>query len=269
MSANSYALNSNKQAVVELSWLGLVYDGGKITVTVDGKEAGCILNVEALAEGQEFMLPNGSRLEIKPDDVEGLQVFENGSLLECLNESQEALSWTVNRYSRRKVSQNQHDIDKLRTAYRAQYPEPKKISLAEKSYRATYKVIIAIGCICISFSLLLLCLGYFGIFKSIKNYPSLFIDLALGLVMLTFGVLVKRKMFIPLLMAILVYAVGSIGIILYVIKDFSIFRNSYIVSAILGIALRMVFLVTMIRGIKAVKELDKPAYENSENTLKG
>jgi hypothetical protein len=81
MATNHYALETNGKNRLDISWKGIIYNGDKITVSLDGNPVGVVRDKEAFLAGQEFRLPDGSTIKVQLVKKIGIQVHRNGQLL--------------------------------------------------------------------------------------------------------------------------------------------------------------------------------------------
>lgn len=234
MPKNTYFLGSGRKSVVEVSWLGLVYDGGEMTVKFNGWRVGSIPNAESLAAGWEIQLPNGSALQVKLDDAAGLQVRHNGSLL-CAKEQ----TLQVEPDSPSAISENAHETAQEQS-------DKRKFATMNLTYRTAYTILFVVG----GFNVILGLLAYLVNIGFLRIFGVGYLNIVFGLIYGVLGGFIIKKSYFATIAAVAVYGVETL---------LAIINSLFIFSAAGGgtLMLRVLILYVLIRCIEAVRYLNK------------
>jgi hypothetical protein len=261
LAKNRYALAPNGKGFIEVSWLGIVYDGREMTISFDGKGLGGIPDAEALLSGQEFLLPDGSPIKIQLTEEESLQVTHGGNEIICL-ENSFIIPNTKSYSPAEDNSQDEAMIQSKKAAYKSQNSDTIKPDPELSSYKLSYRIVLFIGYFLLAIALfsvavfpMYILVNPFYVLLGQGNFP---ITLIGGALFILLGYLAKRKQSRPLVFAVSAYGIYTLY---YIILSVSVLTTEaavgLIVELLLFLAFSTVFFLLTIAGIKAINSMNR------------
>lgn len=208
MPHNAYLLSSEKDHILEVSWLGFVYDDAQMTVSVNKKVIGTIPDRNALIRGADFSLQDGSDIHIQLLEGEGLQVFEGGRLLDCYEKTLQALPEHFTLGPSQTKTQTDSDDIMIETLKEEQKKRWEKKS--QQPMRIAYGILLFLGIAEIFFGLIIAFMSILLKDEKLQGFGYPAVNIIGGGIFFAFAILTKKGHFIPLIIAIVLYGLGSI-----------------------------------------------------------
>jgi hypothetical protein len=264
MARNTYSLLKGA-GTVEISWLGIFYEGGKLVVTLNEDDLGIIPSLDELSRGQEFKMPDGSFIKAQLT-CDSLQVFQDDNILPCIEDSF-IIPGKTNTSAGRET-QNEKTVSEMKAVYASRHSGALGPTVELFKFIKAYRTVLFTGYALITIGVLsMLSEFFYDIFMYlvpgfllaflVGKATCLALTLVFGIAFVALGYAIRNRHSGPLKAAIALFGLHALSFLYIIIVAITSGEIVIlIVYLLILVAIASIYFRLTIKGIRAIDTLN-------------